>query len=88
MRQISDHSKDIRSMDNFLLDSLTILGNTSSHYSVEYELFVVHKFNASEGCNRTQEQFSCLVEITNEHTVDTFKNFKLVFLIPISTIIN
>mmetsp|Transcript_87310 Transcript_87310/g.120281 ORF Transcript_87310/g.120281 Transcript_87310/m.120281 type:complete len:207 (-) Transcript_87310:8-628(-) len=88
MRQISDHSQNIGSMNDFLLDGLAVLGHACSYYGVEHELFIIHEFNTSKGSNGAQEQFSCLVKVTDKHTVDTFENFELILFIPVSTILN
>ena len=75
-------------MNNVLFDPSSILSQQTHNYSVEDKLFVVEQFDAREGSNAAEEQFTGFLEVTNEHAVDSFENLEFVFLVPISAFIN
>ena len=75
-------------MNNVLFDPPSILSQKTHDYSVEDELFVVEEFYAGEGSNTAQKQFTGFLKVTNKHAVDSLENLELVFLVPISALIN
>lgn len=75
-------------MDDLFLDRAPVLHQKAHHNSVEDEIVVLKKLDASEGCNAGQKQVTGRLEVANQHAVDAFKNLQLITFVPVSAIVD
>lgn len=85
---VTDDGKDVRAVDDFLLDRGAVLGQQTHQHGVENEVSVLEQLDCGESGDTAQQKLTGTLEITDQHAVDTLENLELVLLVPVSAIFN
>ena len=87
-RYLSIHREHIGWMDNIFLNFLSWESQQSKDNRIKDKFFKSHELNACKSSNGRDKKVWCFFKIPDQNTINSFEDFKFIFLFPISSLLD